>query len=88
MNWRGILGIVFVCCGAALTIIAMATLQWRLSDQPDSKTTYGLIDMSNCNSLGVCTTQSIAQVCDSINNPPACVNIKSQRDTHTHRALA
>lgn len=64
MNWRGILGIVFVCTGAALTIIAMATLEWRGVATQDNKTTFGLVNMVYCEDSGVCTTQPIQKLLD------------------------
>jgi hypothetical protein len=53
----GILGIIFILIGLALTIVSMATLSWLTPD--DEKITYGLVQYRNCNG-DTCTTKSLS----------------------------
>lgn len=57
----GILGIIFILIGFALTIVSMATFNWFTPD--DEKSTYGLVQYRYC-SGDTCTTRSLSN-CNS-----------------------
>jgi hypothetical protein len=61
MNWKGILGLIFICLGVILSIVAMATLSWATESSGGVDWGYGLVQYSRCDDNG-CHTKALSDL--------------------------